>query len=45
LLDPRPLADLILVDGQPLDDIALLQDAARMLMMVREGGVRKRVGI
>jgi imidazolonepropionase-like amidohydrolase len=39
------LADLIVVDGQPLDDVALLQDAARILLVMREGLVRKRIGI
>ena len=39
------LADLILVDGQPLDDIALLQDASRVLLVMRDGEVKKRIGI
>jgi imidazolonepropionase-like amidohydrolase len=39
------LADLILVDGQPLDDVTLLQDASRVLVVMREGTVRKRVRI
>ncbi len=36
------LADLIVVDGQPLDDIALLQDAARVRLVMRDGRVAKR---
>jgi imidazolonepropionase-like amidohydrolase len=32
------LADLLLVDGDPLQDIAILQDAAR-LRLVMQGGV------
>ncbi len=39
------LADLIVVDGQPLDDVALLQDAARVSLVMRDGVVRKRVGV
>lgn len=38
-------ADLIVVDGQPLDDVALLQDAARVALVMRDGAVFKRVGI
>ncbi|HZR81682.1 MAG TPA: amidohydrolase family protein [Candidatus Binatia bacterium] len=34
-------ADLIVVDGQPLDDVALLQDAARVRLVVRDGRVMK----
>ena len=34
-------ADLILVDGQPLDDIAVLQDAARVRLVMRDGTVLK----
>ena len=34
-------ADLIVVDGQPLDDIALLQDAARVRLVMRDGRVYK----
>lgn len=36
-------ADLILVDGQPLDDIAVLQDAARIQLVMRDGQVQKRL--
>jgi imidazolonepropionase-like amidohydrolase len=39
------LADLIVVDGQPLDDVALLQDAGRVAMVMRDGVVHTRVGI
>ena len=34
-------ADLILVDGQPLDDIAILQDATRVRLVMRDGTVLK----
>ena len=36
------LADLILVDGMPLDDVALLQDAARVHLVMRQGAILKR---
>jgi imidazolonepropionase-like amidohydrolase len=35
-------ADLILVDGQPLDDVSLLQDPARVVLVMRDGVVHKR---
>src|SRR5262249_29314663 len=34
-IEEGKLADLILVDGQPLDDIATLQDAARVHVVMR----------
>jgi imidazolonepropionase-like amidohydrolase len=34
-------ADVILVDGQPLDDIAVLQDARNVLLVMRDGVVYK----
>lgn len=36
-------ADLILVDGQPLDDVAVLQDARNVRLVMRDGAVMKRV--
>ncbi len=35
------LADLILVDGNPIDDIGVLQDAAKVVLVMREGRVFK----
>jgi len=35
-------ADLIVVDGQPLDDVALLQDPARIVLVMRDGAIYKR---
>lgn len=35
-------ADLILVDGQPLDDIAVLQDASRIHVVMRDGTILKQ---
>ena len=36
------LADLIVVDGQPLDDVALLQNAQNVRLVMRDGRVMKR---
>lgn len=36
-------ADLIVVDGQPLDDITVLQDARNVRVVMRDGVIRKRV--
>jgi imidazolonepropionase-like amidohydrolase len=38
VLRPGMLADLLLVDGDPLHDVAILQDAAR-IRLVMQGGV------
>jgi imidazolonepropionase-like amidohydrolase len=35
-------ADLILVEGQPLDDVSVLQDAARVVLVMRDGVIHKR---
>jgi imidazolonepropionase-like amidohydrolase len=35
------LADLIVVDGQPVDDVALLQDSSRVRMVMRDGRIFK----
>jgi imidazolonepropionase-like amidohydrolase len=35
------LADLLLVDGDPLADIAILQDAARLLAIMKDGSFHK----
>jgi imidazolonepropionase-like amidohydrolase len=37
------LADLILVAGQPVDDIAVLQDARNVRLVMRDGRVLKRL--
>jgi imidazolonepropionase-like amidohydrolase len=36
------LADLLLVDGDPLADIAILQDASRLLAIMKDGSFHKR---
>jgi len=41
-LRPGYLADLLLVDGDPLADIALLQDAGRFLAIMQDGRFHKR---
>ena len=37
------LADLLLVDGDPLKDVSILQDAARLLVVMKDGAFHKRV--
>jgi imidazolonepropionase-like amidohydrolase len=36
-------ADLIVVDGQPLDDISVLLDARNVRIVMRDGQIMKRV--
>jgi imidazolonepropionase-like amidohydrolase len=40
-VDVGKRADLIVVRGQPLDDIAVLQDPARIALVMRDGCIRK----
>lgn len=35
------LADMILVDGDPLQDLAILQDPAKILMVMKDGEIIK----
>jgi imidazolonepropionase-like amidohydrolase len=35
-------ADLIVVDGQPLDDVGLLAEAANVRLVLRDGEIMKR---
>jgi imidazolonepropionase-like amidohydrolase len=42
-LEPGKLADLLLVDGNPLDDITFLQDAARLLLIMQGSYVHKNL--
>ncbi len=39
LIAPGQLADLVVVDGDPLGDIRLLREAARILMVMKKGEV------
>jgi imidazolonepropionase-like amidohydrolase len=41
LIKPGYLADLLLVDGDPLRDIALFQDPDRLLMIMKDGKYHK----
>jgi imidazolonepropionase-like amidohydrolase len=41
LIRPGYLADLLLIDGDPLKDIRLLQDRARLLLIMKDGGIHK----
>lgn len=36
-LEPSKLADVLVVDGNPLDDIGILQDGARLLLVMKGG--------
>jgi len=36
-LEPGKLADLLVVDGNPLDDISILQDQSRLMLVMKEG--------
>ncbi len=38
-LEPGKLASLLVVDGDPLEDISILQDRARLLMVMKEGSI------
>ncbi len=40
-VEEAKLADLIVVDGQPIDDISVLQDADRVVLVMRDGTVFK----
>ena len=39
-VEPGKLADLIVVDGSPLDDIKVLQDLTKILMVFRSGALK-----
>ena len=40
-IEQGKLADLILIDGNPLDDIAVLEDPDRILRVVQKGKIVK----
>jgi imidazolonepropionase-like amidohydrolase len=40
-VEPGKLADLVLVDGDPLDDIGVLQDRNRIVMVMKAGAIYK----
>ncbi len=41
-LEPGKLADLLLVDGDPLDDIGILRDKGRLALIMQGGRAHKR---
>ena len=45
LLRPGMLADLLVIDGDPLQDIHILQDQARLLLVMQGGVIHKMGGI
>jgi imidazolonepropionase-like amidohydrolase len=36
-LEPGKLADLLVVDGNPLEDITILQDQSKLLLIMKDG--------
>jgi imidazolonepropionase-like amidohydrolase len=44
VIAPGALADLVLVDGDPLADIAVLQDRTRLRMIMKDGVLHKTPG-
>jgi imidazolonepropionase-like amidohydrolase len=40
-IEPGKLADLLVVDGDPLADIKLLQDKARLMLIMQGGRAHK----
>ena len=44
LLKPGYLADLLVVDGDPTVDVAILQDQARLTMIMKDGAFHRRPG-
>ncbi|MGC1462536.1 MAG: amidohydrolase family protein [Terracidiphilus sp.] len=41
VIKENALADLLLIDGDPLDDISILQDRAKLLMIMKDGELHK----
>jgi imidazolonepropionase-like amidohydrolase len=42
-LEPGKLADLLLVDGDPLDDVRILQDKERLALIMQGGHIHKNI--
>jgi imidazolonepropionase-like amidohydrolase len=40
-LEPRMLADIVCVDGNPLDDIRILQNRDKLMLIVKDGKIHK----
>jgi imidazolonepropionase-like amidohydrolase len=41
-LEPGKLADLLLVDGDPLEDVGILGDKGRLALIMQGGHAHKR---
>ena len=44
-IEESKLADIVIVDGNPLDDIRLLQDKKRMMWVIQDGNIIVRRGV
>jgi imidazolonepropionase-like amidohydrolase len=40
-LEPGKLADLLVVDGNPLEDISIMEDKSNLLMIMQGGRAHK----
>lgn len=40
-LEPGKIADVLVVDGNPLDDVTILQDKERLSLIMKDGGIYK----
>ena len=45
MLQPGWLADILVVDGAPARDVRVLQDQARLAMIMKGGAFHKRVPV
>ena len=43
VIRPDRLADLLLVDGDPTQDVTILQDASRLLMILKDGDFHRNL--
>ncbi len=43
-LEPGKLADLVVVDGNPLEDIRVLQDMSNIAIVIKDGNIEARYG-
>ena len=42
-IEAGKLADLILVDGDPLEDVSILLDVDRISLVMRSGNIHKQI--
>jgi len=40
-LEPGKIADILVIDGDPLDDITILEERSRLRLIMKEGGIVK----